>query len=326
MLASRLGVAALVVIVLSFFTSNRPFERVHVVKADVTHVEEDGRTKLTIGPITIDPADFEDAETHNAIREGLDALRNAEIIDESHIAALEVRIQEERLALESTARALEADSLVIARDLSAREVERSDENRPDRLSEAEIQNLVVERLLSVQNQMRENDAGNVNSGDLATAPSASSPEVDIFLETDPPEPASPAPVLPRQTLERVEGDFSGQTLMGTDFRNKDLSGLNFSNARLTAAKFDGSDLTGANFSGAKIQGASFARAIMDDSVLVNAQAQTAHFESASLLRADLGHANFAGAVLTGADLRGANTEGLNLNGADMQGTRTGEAP
>lgn len=329
MLASRLGVAALVVIVLSFFTSNRPFERVHVVKADVTHVEEDGRTKLTIGPITIDPADFEDAETHNAIREGLNALRSAEIIDETHIVALEARIQQERLALESTARALEADSLVIARDLSAREVERSDENRPDRLSEAEIQNLVVERLLSVQNQMREDDASGANSADLASAPSASSPEVDIFLETDPPEPATPAPALPampRQTLERVDGDFSGQTLMGTDFRNKDLSGLNFSNARLTAAKFDGSDLTGANFSGAKIQGASFAGTIMDDIVLVNAQAQTAHFENASLLRANLGNANFAGAVLTGADLRGANTEGLNLNGADMQGTRTGEAP
>lgn len=330
MLASRLGVAALIVIALSFFTNNRPVGRVHVVKGDSSFIEKEVEPKVTIGPFTIDP-NGTDGDT---IRQTIEVLRNSDILDEKNIKAIHDELERTQANHELEAKALEAAGLEIARKLSALDIEKSDASQPDRLSETEIQNLVVERLLSVQNQMRDEEAPGEDPSRSTPSPTlqpqgrageAVSSAEDTVSEV-PPVPAAPSGTRALRNLKRIEGDFSGKTLMGTDFRNQDLSGLDFSNARLTAAEFDGSDLTGANFSGAKIQGASFAGAIMDDIILTNAQAQTAHFERASLLRANLSYANFAGAVLTGADLRGAVMDSLNLNGAVMQGTRMGEAP
>ena len=332
MLASRLGVAALIVIALSFFTNNRPVGRVHVMKGDSSFIEKEVEPKVTIGPFTLDP-NGTDGET---LRQTIEVLRDSDILDEKNIKAIHDELERTQENHELEAKALEAAGLEIARKLSALDIEKSDASQPDRLSETEIQNLVVARLLSVQNQMHDEEAPGEDPARLAPSPvpaqqpqghtgEAVSSAEDTASEV-PPVPAAPSGTRAPSNLKRIEGDFSGKTLMGTDFRNQDLSGLDFSNARLTAAEFDGSDLTGANFSGAKIQGASFAGAIMDDIILTNAQAQTAHFERASLLRANLSYANFAGAVLTGADLRGAIMDSLNLNGADMQGTRTGEAP
>lgn len=331
MLASRLGVAALIVIALSIFTGNRPFGRVHVMTADVSEAGADSEPKITIGPFTIDP-NLSDEEI---IRDGIAAIRQSEPPDEEEVAATEAEIEHQRRDLERDAEAMEIDGLEIARQLSAREIKKSDEAQPERLSESEIQNLVVERLLSVQNQMREEEGVSGSAPEAASPADLSSqrqpPPNDSAPSAEAPEPAPPQPAIPggesgQSGLRRVEGNFSGKTLMGTDFRNQDLSGLDFSNARLTAAKFDGSDLTGANFSGAKIQGASFSDANLNGANLTNAQAQTAHFERASLIRADLSHANFAGAVLADADLRGAIMDSLNLNGVVMDRTRTGEAP
>lgn len=330
MLASRLGVAALIVIALSFFTNNRPPGGVHVMKMDVSKEDNDGEPKVTIGPFTLDPS----AAEREALREGMQALRESSVLGEEQIAVLEAELERQRLDADREAEAMEVTGLEIAPQLSALDIEKSDASQPDRLSETEIQNLVVERLLSVQNQMRDEEAPGEDPSRSTPSPTlqpqgrageAVSSAEDTVSEV-PPVPAAPSGTRAPGDLKRIEGDFSGKTLMGTDFRNRDLSGLDFSNARLTAAEFDGSDLTGANFSGAKIQGASFAGAIMDDIILTNAQAQTAHFERASLLRANLSYANFAGAVLTGADLRGAVMDSLNLNGAVMQGTRMGEAP
>ena len=327
MLASRLGVAALIVIALSFFTGNRPPGNVHVMKMDVSQDDNDGEPKVTIGPFTIDPS----AAEREALREGMQALRESSVLGEEQIAVLEAELERQRLDADRQAEAMEVAGLEIARQLSSLEVEKSDTSQPDRLSESEIQNLVVERLLSVQNQMHDEGTGSEETSEPSPSPT---PQPQDLKEVpaaavgslSPAAPAAPSDARVQRDLKRVEGDFSGKTLMGTDFRNQNLSGLDFSNARLTAARFDGSNLTGANFSGAKIQGASFAGAILNDVILTNAQAQTAHFEQASLVRADLSYANFAGAVLTGADLRGAIMDSLNLNGAVMQGTRMGEAP
>lgn len=332
MLASRLGVAALIVIALSIFTNNRPPDGVHVMKMDVSKEDNDGEPEVTIGPFTINPS----AAEREALREGMQALRESSVLGEEQIVVLEAELERQRLGANREAEAMEVAGLEIARQLSALDIEKSDASQPDRLSETEIQNLVVQRLLSVQNQMHDEEAAGEDPSRLAPSPApapqpqgrageAVSSAEDTASEV-PPVPAAPSGTRSLGDLKRIEGDFSGKTLMGTDFRNQDLSGLDFSNARLTAAEFDGSNLTGANFSGAKIQGASFAGAIMDDIILTNAQAQTAHFERASLLRANLSYANFAGAVLTGADLRGAVMDSLNLNGAVMQGTRMGEAP
>lgn len=332
MLASRLGVAALIVIALSFFTNNRPLGRVHVMKGDSSFIEKEAEPKVTIGPFTIDP-NGTDGDT---IRQTIEVLRDSNILDEKNIKTIHDELERNQTDQELEAQALEAAGLEIARQLSALDIEKSDASQPERLSESEIQNLVVERLLSVQNQMHDEEAPGEDPSRLAPSPApAPQPQghagdaatsVEDTASVVPPVPAAPSGTRALGDLKRIEGNFSGKTLMGTDFRNRDLSGLDFSNARLTAAEFDGSNLTGANFSGAKIQGASFAGAIMDDIILTNAQAQTAHFERASLLRANLSYANFAGAVLTGADLRGAVMESLNLNGAVMQGTRMGEAP
>lgn len=370
MLASRLGVAALIIIVLSVFTSNRPLIDISL-SDDVPSGAEEEMPTVTLGPLTIMRDENASGEDKVIIRHNLDALRDSKIIDEKSIDTIEAELDKAREALdqhraerertdaeehqlelealEREAQALELTGLEIAQQLASLETEESDEASPGRLSEEELQNLVVQRLLSVQSQIREDEDSaptpdrNAQSSSSSQAasqsarqeapPSSNDREIQttVIVPDLPVSPVAPvAPVAPvyrdNRSLPRITGDFSGKTLMGTDFRNKNLSGLDFSDARLTAAKFDGSDLTGANFSGAKIHGASFANAIMDEANLTNAQAQTAHFEHASMINAVLDYANFAGAVLTDADLRGASMISLNLNGADLEGALIDEAP
>lgn len=320
MLASRLGVATLIIIALSFFTGNRPLVSVNMDEDQVIESGA-GEPSITIGPLKFQHGELLDEEGREAIRQSVEALRDSDILSEEDLHIIEVRMDREsaemdRATLEREAKALEAAGLEIAQQLASIRNEPTNDVRPDRLSEAEIQNLVVQRLLSVQTQIREDEESAPDTPSSSVAPTALAP------------PGQPVRALsrPKRTLERLTGSFAGQTLMGTDFRNKDLSGLDFSNARLTASEFDGSDLTGANFSGAKLHGASFADTIMDRVNLSNAQAQTAHFERASMVGANLNHANFAGAVLTDADLRDATVESLNLNGAQLQGTVLDEVP
>lgn len=349
MLASRLGVAILIMLGLSSYISARPVTNIHVASVDMTASDEaaaddedansdtEGNT-VKIGPFVFEPDD----ETIEIIHDTVAALA-----EQNEISHEEARLITEKFNLdrvkerEIETAALEQASRQIAHDLAALEIETSEENdAPDRLSEDEIQSLVVQRLLSVQTQMREDEdspappASDQSFSEKASTdgPTSLAPEIKSLSSlasvlSPPPEPPAPAETATANvSLERVTGDFSGKTLMGTDFRNRDLSGLNFSNAKLTAAKFDGSNLTGANFTGAKIQGASFADATLTDVLFHNAQAQTAHFERAVLMNADLSQANFAGAVLTDADLRGAKMDDINLNGAVMQGTKLGDAP
>jgi uncharacterized protein YjbI with pentapeptide repeats len=381
MLASRLGVAALIIIALSVFTSNRPLISISL-SDDVPSEAVEEMPTVTLGPLTIMRDESAPGEDKVIIRHNLDALREARIIDEASIDAIAAELDRAREALDQQkadrertddgehqfelealkreAQELGLAGLEIAQQFVSLETQNSDNTAPDRLSEDELQSLVVQRLLSVQSQIREDEdpastsERSAQSTSSSRAASQSAPrgvppnlgewEVQTTVTGRAPpistvRPAYPlkpmAPVLsPTQkghsptnrVLPRVAGDFSGKNLMGTDFRNKDLSGLDFSNARLTAAKFDGSDLTGANFSGAKIHGASFANAIMNEANLTNAQAQTAHFEHASMVNTVLDYANFAGAVLTDADLRGASMTSLNLNGADLEGALIDETP
>lgn len=342
MLASRLGVAALIIIVLSVFTGNRPLISVDMDEDQPTE-SGTGEPSVTIGPLKFKHGELINEEELEAVRQSVEALRESDILDEKDLQIIEMRLDRESAEvdmareLEREAEALEAAGREIAQQLAAVRVAPSNNTQPDRLSEEEIQNLVVQRLLSVQTQIREDEESASDSSSASETTSASSAATQVIAAA-PEAPVAPtAPVLPiappvpassasERTLERLTGTFAGQTHMGSDFRNKDLSGLDFSNARLTASQFNGSDLTGANFSGAKLHGASFADAIMDRINLSNAQAQTAHFERASMVEANLNHANFAGAVLTDADLRDATMESLNLNGAELQGTILDEAP
>lgn len=318
MLASRLGVATLIIIALSIFTGNRPLVSVHMDDDPPTETAAK-EPRVTIGPLTFDHGELLKEEDLEAIRQSVEALRENGDLNGKDLHIVEMRLDREsadidrEMALEQQVEALEAAGLEIAQQLASIRNEPTDEVRPDRLSEAEIQNLVVQRLLSVQTQIREDEESALEEPAPPTVLTPLAPPV-------------PAISRPRRTLERLTGSFAGKTLMGTDFRNKDLSGLDFSNARLTASEFNGSDLTGANFSGAKLHGASFTDAIMDRMNLSRAQAQTAHFERASMVGANLNHANFAGAVLIDADLRGATMDSLNLNGADLRGTILDEGP
>lgn len=116
-----------------------------------------------------------------------------------------------------------------------------------------------------------------------------------------------------------EEDLSGKVLMGRDFSNQNLAGINLRRAVLTGAKFDGANLTGADLGGAKLQGATFTETNLIDANLTGVSAQAARFQGADLRRANLENANFTGTDLTNADLRGAATKKLILNGSVRQG-------
>lgn len=118
-----------------------------------------------------------------------------------------------------------------------------------------------------------------------------------------------------------EDQFAGKVLMGKSFAGQDLAGMSFKRSVLTGADFTGTNLTGVNFAGAKLQGAYFNGANLIDADLRGVSAQAAKFQYADLRRANLENANFTGTDLTGADLRGAKTLKLTLNGAVHEGAK-----
>jgi pentapeptide repeat protein len=342
MLASRLGVALLIILGITTYVANRPMVSAHVgdTKVAIVHDKDSADladttgegTRIRIGPLSIDA----DPEMTASVRDSLEALEDSEILNSEELEIIKQgfmleEIQKRHLKAESEA--IRSAGREIAKEFAAKSPEPKD-NQPDRLSEEEIQSLVVERLLSVQSQMRSEDPGASDTPSAEPgAPNTADPVPGLEdVSTGAPSapihdtPVAAPPEGAPEGLVRIEADFAGKNLMGTDFRNRDLSGLDFSNAKLTAAKFDGSDLSGANLSGARIQGASFVGALMVDALLNNAQAQTANFHHANLIGADLSQANFAGAVLTQADMRGVKMTDINLNGAIMDGTKMDDKP
>lgn len=366
MLAARLGVALIVVLILSSVISSRDFSGGSGItpKVHISADSDDHEPKVVrIGGIDFSP-DSDDREEIDRKLRGRNAQELEEINEalaelEAHgkwgevlSAGLQAALKDEIAQYEAEREealkeqeAMKAAGAEIAEAFSmGEESEPSVADGADRLSEDEIQSLVVERLLSVQTQMRE-DGSDSDTGS-ASAPTASASETDAnsagesevselaapavpTIEEAAPDPQPAPPVRPLSpdelaALPRLEGEFAGQNLMGTDFRNRDLSEVDFSNAKLTAAKFDGSNLEGADFEGARLQGASFTGAVLTDANLANAQAQTARFVNADLTDADLTQANLAGADLTNADLRGATMDEVNLNGAVLNDTKMGE--
>ncbi|TNE38522.1 MAG: pentapeptide repeat-containing protein [Alphaproteobacteria bacterium] len=149
---------------------------------------------------------------------------------------------------------------------------------------------------------------------------ASQPVVDVIKPLRKEEPVVSS-TGPRPDTLGSNGRYEGKILMGEDFSGQDLAGVSFKRAVLTGADFTDANLTGANFTGAKLQGAYFNGANLIDADLRGISAQAAKFINSDLRRADLENANLTGADLTNADLRGAITAKLVLNGAVFQGAR-----
>lgn len=351
MLAARLGVALIIILVVSNYLSmleskgiSTHTPKIEVVKGEMDEDGESNSDVIHIGGITIDPEkdSIMDIERKMA---GLDTKAFESSIEElseqdAFISEAEVeriradreRVREDQIALEAQAEAIREASKSIAQEFTAQPDETPVEEAPNKLSEKELQSLIVERLLSVQKSADDPVASQPGLG-MATDPDLDlGDSADMGVVAAPmdvrelPEPVgvpdlpagAPAPV-PTSPVIYSSRDFSGQTLMGRDFRNQKLTGFNFANAKLTAANFDQSLIENADFSGARLQGASFVDASLAGSNFQSALLQTAIFIGADLRGVDFSEANLAGADLTGADLRGAILTNTTLSGTILDG-------
>lgn len=117
MLASRLGVATLIIIALSFFTGNRPLVSVDMDEDQVIESGA-GEPSITIGPLKFKHGEILKEEDLEAVRQSVEALRENDILNEEDLHIIELRLDRER-ALEEEVKALEVAGREIAQQLAA---------------------------------------------------------------------------------------------------------------------------------------------------------------------------------------------------------------
>ncbi|TNE56955.1 MAG: pentapeptide repeat-containing protein [Alphaproteobacteria bacterium] len=359
MLASRLGIAALILIGLYGLLAVRPFRPIEAAPAqEDTEVTDDLDLRLEELP-TGEPAIHlkgpEGSETYVLRR-----LPNGEMAITRADASADASGQEAPPALSEDAALPPADDQRLRVDLD--NARRSAMAAMDELNAAQrrLEASEMERAQEALQMLEENGAADrepltpqttdgsddpfeamVRSAidrsapplsdanppperdpELLAGPGATTDTAEPPIETRPTAPQ----VAARPNASAAAGQYEGKILMGEDFSGQDLAGMSFKRAVLTGADFTDANLTGANFAGAKLQGVYFNGANLIDANLRGISAQAAKFIDADMRRADLENANLTGADLTNADLRGAITSKLVLNGAIFQGARFDPIP